>query len=360
VDFATGEDVDAVASLIADFFDRRDDARAIAEASAAGKAMSRARWEALCKIGLPALRMPEPDGIGAGLRDSTVVAERLGAVLLPEPASASIVVAHAMNRHGGSSDLVEAMLDGTRIVALAAHHAVTGQADGTLTGRIRAADDDVTDLLAIPVSGPWTTPTPASPARSAITLLDRSALCAVTERCDVDPSRPTTLCEIDGVVPVETVPMTPEDVATVVRDWAVLALSELVGGMQAVLAATIAFAQEREQFGRSIGGFQAIKHQLANMYIAVEQARAAVQFAAISCDRAAAAAVTDVAAAARWVPRSAIDLFDNAIHLHGAMGYSWEVGVHLHLRRAVATRSLLHESRVTEPRPLHDERKIAS
>jgi alkylation response protein AidB-like acyl-CoA dehydrogenase len=350
VDFATGEDVDAVASVIADFFDRRDDARAIAEASAAGKAMSRARWEALCKIGLPALRMPEPDGIGAGLRDSTVVAERLGAVLLPEPASASIVVAHAVNGHGGSSDLVEAMLDGSRIVALAAHHAVTGQADGTLAGRIRAADDDVTDLLAVPVSGP----------RSAITLLDRSALCAVTERCDVDPSRPTALRKIDGFVEVETVPMTPEDVATVVRDWAVLALSELVGGMQAVLAATIAFAQEREQFGRSIGGFQAIKHQLANMYIAVEQARAAVQFAAISCDRAAATAVTDVAAAARWVPRSAIDLFDNAIHLHGAMGYSWEVGVHLHLRRAVATRTLLHESRVTEPRPLHDERKIAS
>ena len=217
-------------------------------------------------------------------------------------------------------------------------------------GRIRVADDDVTDLLAVPVSGP----------RTAIALLDRSALCAVTERCDVDPSRPSALCEIDGVVPVETVPMTPEGVATVVRDWAVLALSELVGGMQAVLAATIAFAQEREQFGRSIGGFQAIKHQLANMYIAVEQARAAVQFAAISCDRAAAAAVTDVAAAARWVPRSAIDLFDNAIHLHGAMGYSWEVGVHLHLRRAVATRTLLHESRVTEPQPLHDERKIAS
>jgi alkylation response protein AidB-like acyl-CoA dehydrogenase len=350
VDFAIGEDVGAVASVLADFFSRRDDARAIAQASAAGTAMSRARWEALCELGLPALRMPEPDGIGAGLFDSTVVAERLGAVLLPEPASASMVVVHAIAGHGGSTDLVEAILDGSRIVALVAHPGVTGMADGTLAGRIRIGDDDVTDLLAVPVRGP----------DSAIMLLDRSALRKVTEHCDVDPSRPSALCDVARVVPVETVPMTPEDVATLVRDWAVLALSELVGGMQAVLTATTAFARERQQFGRSIGGYQAVKHQLADMYIAVEQARAAVQFSAVSCDQSDATAAADVAAAARWVPRSAIELFDKAIHLHGAMGYSWEVGVHLHLRRAIATRTLLCESQVAEPQARRPEHELAS
>jgi alkylation response protein AidB-like acyl-CoA dehydrogenase len=350
VDFAIGEDVGAAASVLADFFDRREDARAIADASATGTTMSRTRWEALCEMGLPALRLPEPDGIAAGLFDSAVVAERLGAVLLPEPASASMVVVHAIAGRGGSTELVGAILDGSRIAALAAHHAVRVRSDGTLAGRIRVADDDVTDLLAVPVRGP----------RSAIMLLDRSALREVIERCDVDPSRPSALCDVAGVVPVETVPMTPEDVATLVRDWAVLALGELVGGMQAVLSATIDFAQRREQFGRSIGGFQAVKHQLADMYIAVEQARAAVQFAAVSCDQGDATAAADVAATARWVPRSAIELFDNAIHLHGAMGYSWEVGVHLHLRRAVATRTLLHESRVTEPHSLHTDHELAS
>jgi alkylation response protein AidB-like acyl-CoA dehydrogenase len=154
--------------------------------------------------------------------------------------------------------------------------------------------------------------------------------------------------------------MTPEDVATLVRDWAVLALSELVGGMQAVLTATTAFARERQQFGRSIGGYQAVKHQLADMYIAVEQARAAVQFSAVSCDQSDATAAADVAAAARWVPRSAIELFDKAIHLHGAMGYSWEVGVHLHLRRAIATRTLLCESQVAEPQARRPEHELAS
>jgi alkylation response protein AidB-like acyl-CoA dehydrogenase len=73
-----------------------------------------------------------------------------------------------------------------------------------------------------------------------------------------------------------------------------------------------------------------------------------VQFAAVGSSHAADTAVADVAAAARWVPQAAIGLFDNAIHVHGAMGYSWEVGVHLHLRRAVATRTLLRESRVIE------------
>jgi hypothetical protein len=345
VEFAIGADAIALAAAIGEFFDRRDDARAIAEASATGSAMSRSRWVQLCGIGLPALRAPEPDGIGACLLDSTAVAERLGAVLLPEPASSSIVMACALG-----SGISESVLDGSRVISLASGGTARFDPDGTLTGRIRIADDDITNMVAVPIDGPC----------CGVALLDRSALGAGPGRCDVDPSRPTTFCDVRGAVPVEVVPKTPEDLATLIREWAVLTAAELVGGMQSVLTSTIEFAKDRKQFGRSIGSFQAIKHQLADMYIAVEQSRAAVQFAAISCDASAATTATDVAAAARWVPASAIELFEGAIHVHGAMGYSWEVGVHLHLRRAVATRTLLRESGVTEPQTVVGDTRVAS
>jgi alkylation response protein AidB-like acyl-CoA dehydrogenase len=311
VDFGIGDDAVALVAALGEFFERRDDGRAIAEASATNGAASRARWDALCGVGIPSLRVPEPDGIGISLLDATAVAEHFGAVLLPEPASTAIVLAPA----------VAAVLDGSRVACLAAKN--------PSSGLIRVAVDDVTDLVAVPLDGP----------DGGLALIDRSAVGPVAERSDIDPSRPTALCHLEDAIAVEALVL---DIAPLLREWAVLTISELVGGMQATLSATIDYARDRKQFGRSIGSFQSIKHQLADMYVAVEQARAAVQFAAISM------AATDVAAAARWVPMSAIGLFERAIHLHGAMGYSWEGGVHLHLRRAVATRTLLRESGVTE------------
>ena len=332
MDFGIGDDAVALAAALGEFFDRRDDGHAIAVASSTGGAATRARWEALCGIGIPLLRVKEPHGIAASLLDCTLLAERFGAVLLPEPASTAIVLAPAL----------AAVRDGSRVVCLASKHADTGL--------VRIADDDVTDLVAVPLDGPG----------SGLALVERSAVGPVAERSDVDPSRPSGLCPVDDAPTVETVPMTPDDIADLMQEWAVLTISELVGGMQAVIEATITFVQERKQFGRSVGSFQSIKHQLADMYVAVEQARAAVQFAAISCGDSTETVATDVAAASRWVPAAAIGLFERAIHLHGAMGYSWEVGIHLHLRRAVATRVLLRESGVTDPQPVRESQRVAS
>ncbi len=331
VDFGIGEDINELTEVVAEFFVRRDDARAIATASATGSAADGARWVALCDIGLPSLCIPEPRGIGASLLDAAAVAEKFGAVLLPEPASASIVLARTWAEHDGSPAVLDALLDGSSVADLASFSRVDLSADGTATGQLRLVTGDATDLVAVP-------------ARAALVLLERSALSHVGDRSDVDPSRPTVLCEFDGVAPVEVVELDEDAIVDMTRALAMLTVAELVGGMQAALDATIGYVGERRQFGRSIGSFQSIKHQLADMYVAVEQARAAVQFAAISVDSGAPSAATDVASATRWIPRAAIDVFDNAIHLHGAMGYSWEVDVHLHLRRALAVRALLNES----------------
>jgi hypothetical protein len=146
---------------------------------------------------------------------------------------------------------------------------------------------------------------------------------------------------LDAASPVAVFPLPENVLGGALLEYAVLTVAELVGGMQKVLDHTIRYVIDREQFGRSIGSFQAIKHQLADMYVATEQARASVQFAAlaITADESDAGAVA--AAATRWVPSVAVTLFEKAIHIHGAMGYSWELDIHLHLRRALVTRQLL-------------------
>jgi hypothetical protein len=327
----------ALVDAIADFFERRGDANAIAEASLTSHVADRQRWAALCEMGLPVLRLPEPDGIGAGLLEATAVAEKLGAVLVPEPAVASIVLASAWSAH--SSGLLDALCDGSRVTALCGFDTVELSESGTVGGRVRVPDDDVTDAVALLVRD-------CDTGGSAVVVVDTAALPPPVARMAADPTRPTAVIDLDGTEPVDVLRISDSDAHRIRRDLGLLTTAELVGGMQRVLTDTVEHVKSREQFGRPVGSFQAVKHRLADMYIATEQARAAVQLAAVECADDAASAPAAVASAARWVPPAAIEVSEGAIHLHGAMGYSWETGLHLHLRRALTTQHALDNSKI--------------
>lgn len=315
MDCATDADVVDFVAALDRFFGRRG-------------AADRDRWAALCGIGLPALRVGEPHGIGASLRATTAVAEKLGALLVPEYASTAIVVARALDRHGSPADLRDALLNGSRIVSFCDFGRITATADGTVTGRLVAADDDISDLVAVLTD-------------SALVFVDRAVLPAGAERCEIDPTRPTVSCELRRTPVALHLQLSTAFTRAIADELALLMASELAGGMHAILSETIEYVRDREQFGRSIGSFQAVKHTLADLYAATEQARAAVLFAAVACDGGRSSAPADIAAATRWVVRTAIDTFERALHLHGAMGYSWEVDIHLHLRRALTTHRML-------------------
>jgi alkylation response protein AidB-like acyl-CoA dehydrogenase len=118
-----------------------------------------------------------------------------------------------------------------------------------------------------------------------------------------------------------------------------------LGLSEAMLAATVAYAKVRQQFGRPIGSFQAVKHACADMLVSISVSRqlvgAAVQ--AIVDDRPDA----DVAAAMAksYACGSAVDIAGKAMQLHGGIGYTWESGIHRYLKRALLNRSLFGSSR---------------
>lgn len=334
--FVMDDDVLALVDSIADFFERRGDSRAIAEASAGSAAADRQRWNALCEMGVPVLRLPEPDGVGARLLEATAAAERFGAVLLPEPAAASMVLAPAWAAHPAAAQLLEGLCGGSRVTTLSALGEVTVSPSGAINGLARIFDDNISDTVAVLAHDEYT-------GGSALVILDRDGLSNPTTHSILDPTRPVADFQLAGVEPAEVLRLSESEADRIRDEFVVLHAAELVGGMQQVLVETIEFVTTREQFGRPIGSFQAVKHQLADAYALTEQARALVQHAALTVTRDSSAAVDLVGSTSRWVPRSAINVFETAIHLHGAMGFSWEVNVHLHLRRALVLRTVLNE-----------------
>ncbi|HZU76391.1 MAG TPA: acyl-CoA dehydrogenase, partial [Dehalococcoidia bacterium] len=124
------------------------------------------------------------------------------------------------------------------------------------------------------------------------------------------------------------------DPAAAVDCVEVLVSAELVGVAQRAMELAVEHAQQREQFGRPIGAFQAVSHRCADMLVAVEGARSAVLSAAWTADHeperlAFATSVAKVTAAdAAW------QVTTSSLQVHGGMGFTWEHPIHRFLRRA--------------------------
>jgi alkylation response protein AidB-like acyl-CoA dehydrogenase len=114
---------------------------------------------------------------------------------------------------------------------------------------------------------------------------------------------------------------------------AVLA-AELVGVAQRCLDMTLGYVKERRQFARPVGSFQALKHRLADVWVAVSQARAASRYAAACLAAGDPDAKVAVAVAKAFCSETAVLAAQECVQLHGGIGFTWEHPAHLYLKRA--------------------------
>ncbi len=107
-----------------------------------------------------------------------------------------------------------------------------------------------------------------------------------------------------------------------------------------MLTATVSYAKVRNQFGRPIGSFQAVKHACADMFVTIAVSRQLVGAAvdAVAEDRPDAGVAA--AMAKSYACSTAVDIAGKAMQLHGGIGYTWESGIHVYLKRAALNRSL--------------------
>ncbi|ULE35395.1 acyl-CoA dehydrogenase family protein [Mycobacterium sp. IDR2000157661] len=174
----------------------------------------------------------------------------------------------------------------------------------------------------------------------------------VTPQPVVDETR--HLAAVSDVEPAEVLPFTDSLAAQRLRDRAAVAIAcDSLGISEAMLSATVGHAKVRHQFGRPIGSFQAVKHACADMAVGIAVSRQLVTTAAQAVSQDRPDAGTAAAMAKSHTCAAAVDIAGKAMQLHGGIGYTWESGIHVYLKRAVLNRSLFgspaaHRRRLAE------------
>jgi alkylation response protein AidB-like acyl-CoA dehydrogenase len=131
----------------------------------------------------------------------------------------------------------------------------------------------------------------------------------------------------------------PESQVRRLRDRAAVAIAcDSLGLSEAMLSATVSYAKVRHQFGRPIGSFQAVKHACADMLVKISVARQLVDTAIESVVQGRSDAAASMAKS--YACSTAVDVAGKAMQLHGGIGYTWESGIHVYLKRAALNRSL--------------------
>jgi alkylation response protein AidB-like acyl-CoA dehydrogenase len=259
-------------------------------------------WATLADLGVTALAVPEKfDGIGAHPVDLVVAAERLGYWGVPGPVAESIAVAPVLLAGHGerSAGLASGELIAT--VAMPPHTP-------------RAVDADTAGLILIAADGEVRDGTATDMHES------------------VDPARRLFDVSASGE-------SQKADTARAFEFGALATAAQLVGAGQAMLDASVEYAKQRSQFGRVIGSYQAIKHKLADVYIAVEMARPLVYGAALSLADASPDTPRDVSAAKAAASEAALLSARSSLQTHGAIGFTQEHDLSLLLLRVQALRS---------------------
>jgi acyl-CoA dehydrogenase len=270
-----------------------------------------ADWKELADLGWLGLVVPEKHGgAGLGAVHLSVLMEEAGRRLVPSPLLASTLAALALIHDGSEaqrSRWLPALASGESRLVLATGPSVWGA--------------ERADAL-------------VAPSHGGVEVIEaRAGGVRVEPESVLDRTRRSARVSRDGA------PLRADAPSAPLTAWACVALAaEMAGGADALLAMTAAYAATREQFGKPIGSFQAVKHPLVNVLIGVESLRSLVYAAASALD----AASPDAETLARMAKAKACDVYvfaaSRAVQLHGGYGFTIDCDAHLYFKRAQTTR----------------------
>jgi alkylation response protein AidB-like acyl-CoA dehydrogenase len=321
---APAEETRALASTARDHFSSlrtRERARTAVPADEIGSDL----WSAIAEAGYWQIGLPESlGGIGTPL-DLVVLLEEAGRALVPAALSSTCAALQLVLQSGA---------DGEQFGDLDHGHFAFGCGDadprsaGLSVRGLSVLDGFGAAKIVVAVAGPGGT--------SYVVAADPHALACSEPDTTLDPSRPIVRVDVDdiGALPGLIVASKPLDVLAAPARMCVAA--DLLGVAAGALDAAVDHVQSRRQFGRPLGSFQAVKHQLADAYVEVEKTRSLVRGCALAVTRSPDDIETALLAnlALASAIRSAVDTARRRVQLLGAMGVTNESDAHLYLRRA--------------------------
>jgi alkylation response protein AidB-like acyl-CoA dehydrogenase len=281
----------------------------------------------LADAGWLGLEIPESlGGAGASFAETAIVLEALGRSASSSHYLGAVLAVGALTAlppNTSRDALLEGLGTGTS-VTLASGFSVS---DGVVSGRAEFVPDAAgaeTVLLLADHGGE-----PAIVCSPDLTVVAQPVL---------DETRSLAIVTADRAAVAEAWPL-PLDPA-VLHDRAAAAIAcDSLGVAEAMLSATVDYVKVRQQFGRPIGSFQAVKHACADMLVKTTVARHLVNAAVTRVADGADASVS-VAMAKSYACGAAVEVAGKAMQLHGGIGYTWESGVHAYLKRAMLNRAL--------------------
>jgi alkylation response protein AidB-like acyl-CoA dehydrogenase len=286
-------------------------------------------WAEVAGLGWLGLHIPEEyGGSGFGLPELVVVVEELGRAVAPGP-FVPTVVASAVIAIGASADvkarLLPGLVDGSSIGSVA------------LDGTVEIGDGVAHGSAGVVLSGALANVVLVLVGED-VAIVDPSAGGVTIEvPANLDPTRRSARMTLEGA-PVEVIAGAGQVLVDLAR---VLFSAEATGIARECTELASEYAKVRQQFGRPIATFQAVKHHCANMAVAAELATAAVWDAARAADTGGDQLTYTAALAATLAVPAADHNAQLNIQVHGGIGFTWEHDAHLYLRRATAIEAII-------------------
>ena len=293
---------ETVAALVA----KHADPGAVRAAMESDRGYDESLWQLLCEqVGAAALVIPEElGGAGGELADAAVVLRELGRVLVPSPLLGTTLAELALLAAADpDADTLEGLAQGRSIGALVL------DADYVVNG-------DVADVVVAATDG----------------RLSRWTRFSAQSVATMDPTRRLARVRAEQAEDIGADPG--------IADFAAILLAaEQIGAAERCLELTVEYTKNRVQFGRPIGSFQALKHRMADLYVAVSAAKAVVSDA---CDD---PTPTNAATARLAASEALCAVAAEGIQLHGGIAITWEHDMHLYFKRAHGSAQLFGSPR---------------
>ncbi len=295
-------------------------------------------WQGLIDLGIGGLLVSEDNGgIGLGHLDAVLVAEALGYSATPAPfLSTAVLLPTALQAAGAHTDMLADLVSGSLRAGAALAESNGDRLNGgvscagsNLTGTTRFVLDSKADVYLVTDSD------------SGLHLVDQGASgLSARKLSHIDATRPLTELTLDNT-PARRVSDDPAVLQRVLTVGRTMLAADTLGAAQFMLDAAVAYANDREQFNRPIGSFQAVKHMCAEMAAEIEPCRALVWYAGHALDEAPEEA--ELMALQSKAHTSEVGKFvaKTATEVHGGMGFTDLVGLHYWFKRIGFNRQML-------------------
>jgi alkylation response protein AidB-like acyl-CoA dehydrogenase len=352
--FDLTDEQEAIRSTARDFLASRFKSDRMREIAGSADGTDEQGWKEMAELGWAGLALPEEwGGQGLGIVDLAVLFEEMGYALAPSPLFSNTVVGLALAQSGSDEQkerwlrpLAEGTARGTQAMVDAGSTGTPGaypmkaEADGdgiVLDGKKQLVADAAGAAFFLVAT---------SDGRRHLVPADAEGV-SVTEEISIDTTRRLSTVTFAGVrVPADqTLPGHGAEFGAVFLRGAVALAAESTGVAQRTLDMAVAYAKDREQFGRPIGAYQAVSHRCAGMLLETENSRSAVYGAAWAADADPDALPLAASMAKAYASDAGWRVPDASIQVHGGIGFTWEHDLHFFLKRGRANASMYGDAR---------------